>query len=167
MVKQLCGGETPILEDRTYTDAEFMTAVRAYKKKGGFLCSLLSKSSGCPPVNDKGAWINYLGLRYRTHADCRRVTAKRNKIRNLETTLWGQSERCMKTRCAVTQRKKAAAQKQVEKKLNKTCGHKRAYWDCASKIDRSAVAAAEQESDDCKKKRCGPEQRAIEKYLKK
>ena len=175
MATLICGGETPILEDRSYTDAEFMSAVRAYKKRGGFLCSLgkLSKPTQCPSVNDKEAWIKYLGLTYRTPADCRRVTAKRNKTRNLETTLWGKRERCMKTRCAATQRKQAIAQKQYEQTLNKTCGkikkltrrHVHTYWDCASKIDRSDVAAAGQESDDFMKKHCGSEQRAIEKYL--
>ena len=175
MAKLLCGTDNGMLESRPYTDAEFMATIR--KRKKGFLCSLTKlakdKSLRCPPVNDKEAWIKYMGLYYRTPADCRRVTAKRIKNRIYEKALWARRTRCVERHCASVVQQAAAAQKQLDRTIIKKCSKlkkltrrpQQKYLECASQVDRTVVNATEEAADACKIKHCAAQQKAVRNYM--
>jgi hypothetical protein len=173
MATFLCGAENGILEERPYTDAEFKEAIRA-QKKNGFLCSMTKiandKESHCPPVNDTAAWIKYLNLTYRTPAYCRRITAKRNRVRDYETALFGKSSRCTAKHCAAKIKQEDAAKKQLKGIIEKKCGTpklSRRYFKCADTVDKSPYGAAAQATMTCRDTQCKKEITAIRKYLLK
>lgn len=174
--RMICGAENSMLEARPYTDAEFQAIIRK-QKKGGFLCSLMKlakdKETHCPPVTDTEAWIKYLGLYYRTPADCRRVTAKRIKNRNYEKALWARRTRCVERHCASVVQPAAAAQKQLDRSIIKKCSKLKKltrrslqkYLECASQVNRTVVHATEEAADACKMKHCTAQQKAISNYM--
>jgi len=172
MAKFLCGTENSMLEQRPYTDAEFKATIRK-QKKSGFLCSMAklskNKDTHCPPVNDTEAWIKYLNLTYRTPADCRRITAKRNKVRDYENKLFGKSTQCAAKQCSPEIKMEAAANKKRSRKLKTKCGATsltRRFFKCAGSIDRSEYVAAAQATLACKRKHCKKELAATMKYLR-
>ena len=173
MAKMLCGAENSMLESRPYTDSQFRATIRK-QKKSGFLCSLTKlakdKETRCPPVTDTEAWIKYLNLTYRTPAACKRITIKRNKIRDYETALFDKSRQCTATHCATELQKEQKLQKQMNKIRRAKCGAPaltRRYFKCVGSIDRSAYGPARQEVVDCRESHCQKEQMALRKYLRR
>ena len=171
MAKQICGAENGILEERPYTDAEFKAAIRA-QKKNGFLCRMTKiandKEAHCPPVHNTAAWIKYLNLTYRTPAECRRITVKRNKVRKYENKLFGKSTRCRATHCAAEMKKEDAAKKNLNATMKKKCGSPkltRRYFECVERLDKSGFGAAAQATLTCRDTHCKKEIAAIKKYL--
>jgi hypothetical protein len=121
-------------------------------------------------VNDTAAWIKYLNLAYRTPADCRRITAKWNKVRDVENKLFGKSTRCAAKHCSSEIKMEAAANKNRTRKIKTKCGATsltRRFFKCADAIDRSAYVAAAQATLACKRKHCKKELAEIRKYLRR
>jgi hypothetical protein len=171
MAKLLCGAENGILEERPYTDAEFKAAIRK-QKKDGFLCRMtkIANDKHCPPVHDTAAWIKFLNLTYRTPAECRRITAKRNRVRKYETALFGKSRRCTAKHCTTKIKQEDVAKNQLNRIIKKKCGSPkltRKFFKCAETIDKTAYGAAAQATMTCRDTHCKKEITAIRKYLLK